>query len=79
MADFILGNGREITFDLDKLTVKEYKAFFNNTSPAGADDTALCKITGITADELGECSIVEYKRLWKKLFKRLGDPLSDPT
>ncbi|MFA5715744.1 MAG: hypothetical protein WC998_08385 [Candidatus Paceibacterota bacterium] len=79
MADFTLSNGDEITFDLDKLTLKEWQEMKNPAFAQEEEYITISKISGIKLELISAMTMGEYKRLFKKLVKKIQDPLSDPN
>ena len=79
MADIVLSNGREITFNLELLTLREFRLLFDKSQPQETEDVILSKVCGMTADEYRDLPYMEWRRLTFNLFKRLRDPLSDPN
>ena len=59
MADITLADGREITFDLGTLTVKEYRALFDPKQTQADEDATMAKVTGLSADELQALPLLE--------------------
>lgn len=74
--DVKLSNGQEITFDLSKMTYKQYKALF--TSDADADET-VSRVAGITMEELDNLPYLDQRRLVAAFFKKCREPLADPN
>lgn len=81
MADFTLSNGDEVTFDLDKLTFKEWQELKNPAFAQEKEFDIISKVTGLDIKEMIEKDMTmgEYKRLFKKLIRKIADPLSDPN
>lgn len=79
MADIVLGDGREITFDLDKFTEREWRF---GTSPTGTQedlDAIAAKATGLTVDEILNLTKQETKKFWRVFVRKVREPLSDPN
>ena len=81
MADFTLSNGDEVTFDLDNLTFKEWQELKNPAFAQEKEFDIISKVTGLDIKEMIEKDMTmgEYKRLFKKLIRKIADPLSDPN
>jgi hypothetical protein len=79
MSDFILADGREITFDLDKLTYGQWVGLFSPTESEERSDKTLARVSGLEVKELKALKILEYKKLLAALRKRVQEPLSDPN
>ena len=78
MADITLSDGREITFDFTKLTLKEYRALFDKAQAVDDEDTIVARVCGIEIDEYQSLSYADWKRLLQAFFKRSREPV-DPN
>lgn len=74
-----LSDGREIEFDLKKITLKEYKALFDPQQPDGDDYKIMAKITGMKPEEFEDINLYDTKLLWQGFFKVAKEPLANPT
>lgn len=79
MADFILQNGREITFDLDQLTYGQWLGIHSPTESEERTDKTLARVSGLELKEVKALKILEFKRLIEALRKRVQQPLQDPN
>jgi hypothetical protein len=79
MSDLTLSDGREITIDLSKMTLREYQELFNPKKPLSYENEILSKVTGLTVDEYLDLSFPESRKLWKIFKKKALDPLADPS
>jgi len=79
MADIILEDGREITFDLKAISLKEYRALFDGNQPEDEEFATLAKVSGLAADEIGELSLYEWKRFYRCFLDKCRQPLADPN
>jgi len=79
MDKFTLADGREITFDLGKLTIKEYRALFDPEQPDKDEYATLGKVTGLGAEEIGDLPLLEWKRLYRAFMTACAQPLADPN
>lgn len=80
MADFITGGGKEITFDLEKITEREYRALiFDTKQTLAEEDEIITRVSGLTEDEYLDLTKLDKKKLWTAFFKKCKDPLSDPN
>jgi len=79
MSDFTLADGREITFDLDKLTYGQWVGMFSPTESEERSDKTLARVSGLELKEVKALKILEYKRLLAALRKKVQEPLSDPN
>ena len=79
MPDVTLGDGREIVFDLRRLTIKEYRALFQPDQPDAEEYATLAKVTGLSADEIANLPLLEWKRLYLAFMSACAQPLTDPN
>jgi hypothetical protein len=77
MSDLTLKDGREITYDLDAITLDEYNSLFDVKS--NNDKAVVAKAIGWTVEQVGGLGALQYKRVVRALVKKMGEPLSDPT
>ena len=84
MADFTFSDGRAITFDLTKLTMREYNGLFSAAQSNDVDAEIVSRVAGITADEYRALktsetlSLYEWKDFHRAFFKKCSGPLTDP-
>lgn len=79
MADHTLPDGREITFDLGKVTRREYSALVEARLTNAQDDEIIARAAGLTVDQIGDLSQPEWRRLVRAFFKKAREPLADPN
>lgn len=79
MADLTLADGRVITVDLHRVSVREYRALFADDQPQAEEDATLAKAAGLTVDELLNLGQPDYRRLAALFFKLAREPLADPN
>lgn len=79
MADITLSDGREITIDLGKISVRELRALFDPHQPVADEDATACKVTGLSLDEYMDLTALDQKRFWHTFFRKAQEPLSDPN
>lgn len=79
MSDITLSDGREITFDLDKITIRQYRALFDLKQSIADEDAIMKAVTGLSDDEYLDISIKDQKRLIKVFIKKAREPLADPN
>jgi hypothetical protein len=79
MSDIVLKDGTEVTFDLSKLTRKDYKGFFNPANSDSSDDEKLANITGLTLKDIEAMEYMEYRRFVAAFFRKCREPLADPN
>jgi hypothetical protein len=79
MADYTLPDGREITFDLDKLTYGQWLGIHSPTESEERTDKTLARVAGLELKDIKALPILEFKRLIAALRKRVQEPLTDPN
>lgn len=79
MADFVLADGKEITYDLSQMTYGQWLGLFDPKESDERSDKTLARVAGITLKELKALSFIEYKKLLNGLLKRAREPLADPN
>lgn len=79
MADLILSNGREITFDLSKMTVREYRALFDPKGKTEIEDKIISRVADLTIDEYLDLTQPDWRLLLLTFFKRAREPLASPN
>ena len=77
-ADLTLSDGKEVIFDLKKMTRQEYRDLHNPAYTDENDDLVLAKITGIDIEELRVMNMEDYSRLIWQLIRKVQQP-SNPT
>jgi len=78
MADITLSNGREIEFDLSKITMGEYRAIFKSGQTTEYEDELISRAAGLTVEEYLGLSLPDCKRLQRRFFKKVTEPVADP-
>ena len=75
--DFVLKDGREIFFDLDQISLEEYRAFLSPTQPDVDDDALLAKVSGLKPEEIRKLKLMEWKQFLRAFSKRAQEPAED--
>lgn len=78
MADITIG-GREVTFDLEKISRKEFRSMITMEGSPKADDEIIARVAGVELKFIEDLPILDYKRLIKAFFKKTQEPLADPN
>jgi hypothetical protein len=76
MADCTLSDGREVTFDLNRMTVREWRGFLDNVTPE-IEDSLIERCAGFGPGEIGELGVDDWKALSSAFYKRISDPRAD--
>lgn len=74
-----ISNGQVVELDLNRVTVREYRAMFDASQPQAEEDATLAKAYGMTVEQITELSLVDYKRLAREFFDAARNPLADPN
>jgi hypothetical protein len=77
MADLILTDGREVAFDLSKMTYGQWLGLFDPRESDGKSAETLARVSGMTAKELKALPFPEWKRLFAALLKKTREPVTD--
>lgn len=79
MADVILSDGREITFDMSKVSLREYRAIFDKDQPQEEEDALISRASGLTVDEYLNLPYPEWRKLIMAFFAVARNPLTNPN
>lgn len=74
-----LNDGRVLTVDLARVSIREYRALFAKDQPQADEDATLAKAAGLTVDELLALTQPDYRRLVALFFQAAREPLADPN
>lgn len=75
--DVKLSDGRTITFDLTKITKKEYDRLFDREQAKAEEAETLAKVSGLKAEEIEELNLLDWKKLAFAFFSRAADPITN--
>lgn len=78
-ADVTLSDGRELTIDLNRVTISEYRALFKTDQPDEEEYAILAKVCGVETAEIAALGYIDWKRTWQAFFKKAQEPLADPN
>ena len=79
MADFEFADGREIDFDLSKISIREYKALFDRDQSDEDEYATLAKVSGVKPGDVEEMPLDDWKRFYKAFITKATTPLADPN
>jgi len=74
-----LSDGRELTVDLTKISIREYRRLFKDETTPEEEDALLAPCFGLTLEEFEALPYPDYKRVTNAFFERAKNPLSDPN
>jgi len=77
--DVVLSNGRKLYIDLDKITNKEFSSLFQPGQTEAEEHAILFKVVGITEEEYQNLTINDTKQIWFAFFRKVKEPLENPT
>lgn len=75
MADFILSNGDEVTFDLDKLTFGEWQELRSPAFARKKELEILSKVSGLEIDKINSLTMTETKNFYSSLVNKIIAPI----
>lgn len=75
--DVVLSDGREITFDLNKMTVKEWRNFIDEIT-VEVEDALIERCAGVEPGTIGELGYGEWRAFSKAFYKRIREA-ADPN
>lgn len=82
MPDVILSDGREITLDLCKMSVSEWRAMLRPTATEDAmraDDAVIARVAGLTLEEYDALPQPDWRLMVRRLIEKAREPLADPN
>ena len=71
-------SGKKLDFDLNLVTVREFRTLFVEGNPQENEDAILAKAFGLTADDLLDFTQPDYRMAVKTFFDAAKAPLDDP-
>lgn len=77
--DVTLPDGRELSFDMDQVTVAEWRKFFEEVN-VDVEDAIIERCSGLEPGELAKLGLGSYRKLTKAFYKRVkrdADPNED--
>jgi hypothetical protein len=75
--DLILSDGREVTIDLNKISVKEFRASLEKDQTFEDEYKTIEKVTGL--QNVGEMGYEDYRRLIQAYIDKARAPIVNPT
>ena len=78
MADITIA-GVELVFDLECVTIAEYRSFAKGSFTEEGDDDILARACGQTVEWVRGLSQPNYRRVLKGFFDKARAPLADPN
>jgi len=78
MADLTLHDGREIDFDLYKISVREWYELLDPNQERELEYDKIAKVTGLTVDDIQDLPLPDYRKLTRKFLELATKPDADP-
>jgi hypothetical protein len=75
--DVQLSNGRGLTGDLTKISIKQYRRVLDKDQPQDEEDEFIGMVFGLTKDEVQALSYPDYRRVTRCFFQMAMAPLDD--
>jgi hypothetical protein len=75
--DLVLSNGQGVTFDLGRITVREYRSLADPEQRKDQEDEVLAKAIGWTVEQVLDMPVLDYKRVWVAFFQAFSRPVRD--
>jgi hypothetical protein len=69
----------EVTIDLNKITIKEFRSLFDKEQSDDEGDKILAKACGLNAEQVSNLPYPDYRRLSKAFFEAVKEPEKDPS
>lgn len=79
MSDLKLSDGREVTIDLHRVTIKEWRALLKPDQPEEDEYATLAKVVGWKAKDVENLPYPDFRLLGNKIAEMASRPLSDPN
>ena len=79
MVTVTLSDGRVLEVDLTKISIKEYRRLFAESTTPDEEDVLLAPCFGVTLEEWQALPYPDYKAATKAFFERARNPLADPN
>ena len=77
-ADLVLSDGKQVIFDLKKMSRQEYRDLKNPAYTDEQDDAMISRVTGIDTEILLDMNMEDYRRLVWQLIRKVQQP-TNPT
>ena len=71
--------GREIPFDISKISLREFRALIDPDRPDEEGDELLGRSDGLEGEKVADLPYPEYRKLTRAFFAKAREPLSDPN
>ncbi len=79
MPDVTLANGRDLTFDLSKITISEFRLLFDPAQKEHEGDALVGRCAGLSVKEIGALPYPDYRLLMREFFRKAREPFANPN
>lgn len=74
-----LSDGREVTVDLSKITIKEHRSLFDAADKQENEDRLLSRVCGMSLEDFQNLPAIDWKLLTECYFWLFRNPVFDPN
>ena len=75
--DIVL-SGKEYFIDLNRISIREWRAMFDDKQDQALEDATLAKVCGLNTDEFLDIGREDWRALVAAIFRKAGQPLANP-
>ena len=79
MVTVTLSDGRVLTVDLTKISIREYRRLYKSETTPDEEDVLLAPCFGLTLEEWQSLPFPDYKRATDAFSESARNPLADPN
>jgi hypothetical protein len=79
MSDLTLSDGRELDIDMNKITIKEWRALLNPEQKENEEYRILGKVVGLSGKDIEKLGQEDFRWLGTKVAEKASRPLTDPN
>jgi hypothetical protein len=76
MSDVTLSSGKEITFDLYQMSVREWDRLIDPAQSKQEERAILAKVSSLTVDEIESLPYPDYHKITAAFVERCRNPLA---
>jgi hypothetical protein len=79
MADVTLSDGRELDINLNRITLREWRALFDTDQKPEDEDATLSKVVDLTVEEYQSLPYLDFRLVAQAIFTKAREPLASPN
>jgi hypothetical protein len=79
MSDLKLSDGTEVTIDLYKITIKEWRNLLDPEQSDEDEYATMAEVCGMKPEEVAGLAYPDFRLLTQKIAEKASNPLSDPN